>query len=84
MNHKLTGMDWPTVDAVATVGLGVLFIMWADIIFGLSGSLHFNSILLYLLIGGLFLSVGVGSLVLLHEPYDAPERDQTRLETSAE
>lgn len=59
-------MDWSLIDGVAVAVLGVLFIMWADIIYGFSGTINFNSIALFLLLGGSFLTVGVGWLVMIN------------------
>lgn len=73
-------MDWGMVDSIATAGLGVLFLMWADIIYGMSGASHFNAIALYLLIGMAFLIVGVGSIVALHGLQGQAAPGQTQLD----
>jgi hypothetical protein len=75
-------MDWALVDAIAVVGLGVLFVIWADIMYAMTGSLYPNSIAIYLLIGGSFLTVGAGSLVALRA-FRGAETGQTQLDAAA-
>jgi hypothetical protein len=60
-------MDWMLVDGVAIVALGVLFLMWGDIIYGTTGTIYLNSVLLYILVGGFSLTLGVCWLVGLND-----------------
>jgi hypothetical protein len=82
MNQNQRGMDWAVIDAIGAVGVGVLFVMWADIMYGTTGTVYVNSIAIYLLIGAMLLIAGAGTLVALHG-FHRGDAGQTQLDEAA-